>query len=187
MPAPSVRWAANALLHYGQNPKSYSLQRIATILAEALNAIQDNIDQLDLLTGANTSSSGGSAANALWTLAFGFLYPTDLTNRVLVGMTSSDLGAGSLITADYIACVSAPTNASTMVMQMVANNYGTIGTNATGTGIQLPLTFFTQGIEWMRILTNGKVLIGRTIDDGSGARLQVAGGISSNGTLLTVP
>lgn len=52
---------------------------------------------------------------------------------------------------------------------------------ATGTGAWLPMTFWTNGLERMRVLVNGRILMGRTTEtDGFSNGLTVSGAIASD-------
>jgi hypothetical protein len=103
---------------------------------------------------------------------------------LLVGLASSDLfgSAGQISASNAIGVVSAATNASAIYMFVVAGSEVQLVSRATGTGTLLPLAFVMGGTEIARFTTAGLLLLGHTADDGSGALLQVAGGISSVGT-----
>lgn len=99
----------------------------------------------------------------------------DTSGRLMIGLTSTDIANGSLITLGsngYFGCVSATTNASTLIMQLVPGSFGSIGTNATGSGAQLPFQIYTSGSERMRVLSNAAtVLIGQSSTDVTGTSL----------------
>lgn len=96
----------------------------------------------------------------------------DTNGRLMIGLTSTDVANGALITLGsngYFGCVSATTNASTLIMQLVPGSFGSIGTNATGSGTQLPFQIYTAGVEKMRVKTTGEILVGLTSSDVTGA------------------
>jgi hypothetical protein len=110
-----------------------------------------------------------------------------LTNgQHLFGMTSTDVssGAGSLVSMDALVSATGSLNASLGSFAAIASNYVAVASSRTGSGTYLPLTLWTNGSERVRILTDGKTLVARTTDDGTGAIFQVNGNASISGALV---
>lgn len=143
-------------------------------------------------TVIHSSFSGTGAGLPLSLYVKGNRYVTVTTSGtvLLSGLTVGQLGeaAGRLIAYfDVVIADSGGTNSHFLrLVPESAQSRMDIITGQTGTATALPLAFLPLGTEICR-MTNTRVFINRTTDDGTGAVLQVSGTISSNGTVITVP
>lgn len=119
-------------------------------------------------TGGADISVGKTGSGTLLPLRF-FRNPTemarfDVNNRLLVGLSSSDVssGLGSIVIGDALVSASATTNASVGSFAAIGGSYVALSSSKTGSGSYLPLSFFTSASERMRISAGGDVGIGTT-------------------------
>lgn len=156
---------------------------------EAITATSNaSIGALSVVAGTTVNvSSGRSGTGTFLPMAF-FTNGAEsmritTTDQVLAGFTSTDLSltAGAFVGSQFEA-ITASTNASIAGLSVVAGSAVFISSGRSGTGTFLPMEFFVNGAERMRINTSGQLLVGRTTDDGSGATIEASGGISAGGS-----
>ena len=93
----------------------------------------------------------------------------DTSGGFLGGITSTDVSysAGALITNQGFVSVSAAANASVGSFQIVGGSYLAVGSNKTGSGTYLPISFFTSATRQWDIDTNGNFVPQTTNEIGS--------------------
>ena len=103
-----------------------------------------------------------------------------MLGKTLLGLASTDVSysSGGIVSGDAFISATATTNASTASLKAVGGSYVALASSHTGSGTNLPLTFWTGGSEQARITTGGLMLLGYTSDTIASARLQVNGSIA---------
>jgi hypothetical protein len=193
--AERVRMLTNGATLFGFTSTDLSLLPGSIVSADGIIAADTATNcsclALGITTGAGADlSSGKTGTGALLPIRF-FLNPNERmrllpAGQLLVGLTSTDasLSAGAIVSINSFVSVTASTNASVGSFAAIASTYIAVSSGRTGAGTFLPMAFFTNNAEAMRITTTSLIYLGRTSDDGSGLRLQVTGGISVDTNVL---
>lgn len=152
----------------------------AQINGKAAAGNNSDITNLNTLATATWGSNGriyGDFSNATH------------NNRTLLqtatANSSTSIGAvpsGSGNTSNFTAWNSSDASIGSYAQMGVVSTFDVrFQSGATGTGAWLPMTFWTNGLERMRVLVNGRILIGRTTEtDGFSNGLTVSGAIASD-------
>lgn len=128
--------------------------------------------------------SAGSATSG-FTVSTPFVYPTQITNKLVLGATTEDLGGSSSLVAvnpSFIAVTSASTNGSYVLMSVPGGaGVVSLASGHSGSGTTLPLRFnFAGGAEVARMFpSTGDTEFGKTTD--SGYKVEVAGTLNVTG------
>src|SRR6516162_91665 len=111
-------------------------------------------------------TSGGPGSGP-WTQTGNTLYPTTITNQVLVGLTSTDVTVtnGAIAANGPIFCATGTTNASFGSMSVQPGSGFFFNTGHSGTGTTGPYIWSIDGTERMRFMTGGTLLVGITTSD----------------------
>jgi hypothetical protein len=169
--------------------------KIAVISANATtaNVLRLWADSTQCMLEADKASTG-SYVDLNFTVNGSVQYKMKTDGRFLVGLSTSDVSTGAnVVTSGSLVAVTGTANASVTTIGVVAGTYSSIAANRTGSGTFLPMAFFVNNAERMRINTSGELCIGGSsggnklsVESGSIAVTTSGQGIKLGGTTESI-
>jgi hypothetical protein len=156
--------AGRATIYVRATCYKFILQNAAGVQIWAQDNVNSNPAGTITINTIPKGAAGGTLTDSRLTddgttIGLGSNFKVQTTGRTLIGLASTDVVGGSLVTADALVTATATSNAEVMSLFSVNGLYSAIGANKTGSGSYRPIAFFTNGSEAGQITTDHQLVM----------------------------